>query len=235
MQVTNELLQKFASIVNNTDDNESTTLEFYGHVEGSEVDGYWTVRPDALTSENTSLEGLNDDNLVQCTSQVAVKNGDQVRYKIDGTDAVIIENLKTPNGNDMIVLRLISPGMTPVDDNPSAGHSGHVLYKFENTKYTKLKEWVNKGYNVSGLSGTYVQISTDNGNTWKILWEDDNILKAIGQTTSLLGWRINDNDVTVVYGCSGYMYNNGWKIKICVDIMLIPANKQTIDTEEYNE
>lgn len=223
MQVTNELLQKFASMVNNTDDTDSATLEFYGHIEGSEVDGYWTVRPDALTSENTSLESLDDDNLVQCTSQVAVKNGDQVRYKIDGTDAVIIENLSMPNGNDMAIVHIESDPMPYINDNPSAGNAGHLAFNLTNSNVTDL---IAKGYRIIGLGSNYLKIRdiTVSGSKFKIIWEDADALANMCPTLAYLGCNMVKTDniptaIQVAYFVGG-VAKDRYNFIVCGDIIM---------------
>lgn len=238
MQVDNSLLNKFAKLVDNSEQNkQSVPTEIFGvvtAVPSGEVE-YYVVEPETATQGVPGFNGnvTGNDNTVpsaecQCNSDIIdeIQVGDRVRIKIDSGKSTIIENMvKREVLPKMVICKVKSAGKEYKIDNEAAGNAGHYTGTISNDSSTGVEGWTDylqylqKGFKPTGIASVTLLVSKNNGE-YKDITEDTSMLP----TTSFASYSIKNNAISATYALGGEANNNNRKFKVALDVVLMRAD-----------
>ena len=228
MQVSNDILQKFAKIVEPNDNKKEPLLEFYGKVIEQIDETYWKVRPSVGDESTKEIELPDSGNMLICSSQVDVKPEDEVRYKVEGNNAVIIENKTNPIGNEVVVKHIEDTAVWQrLSNDPDAqGYRfGKIIYEIPRQYLAELLET----YSILGVGSVYLKVKPKDSDTYSILWDNNDDMVALSSTTSFLGYNLLYTGQNKPYSIKFAWYSNpqanNYDFLICVDLLLINSNK----------
>ena len=235
MQVSNDILQKFAKIVDPNDNKKEPLLEFYGKVIEQIDETHWKVRPSVGDEITKEIELPDSGNMLTCSSQVDVKDGDEVRYKVEGNNAVIIENKTNPSGNTIIIKHFESEELSYVESNNSS-HSGYLKYTIPESI---LSELLDKN-TLIGIGSLNLKVKrVEAYGRWPVqdvytyFWQNEDALYNLNTTTALLGYNLiydteNNKPVSAsaLYGMSSMA--SRYKFKVCMDLTFVNSNSANV-------
>lgn len=240
MQVDNSLLNKFAKLVDNSEQNkQSVPTEIFGivtAVPSGEVD-YYVVEPETATQGVPGFNGnvTSDDKVpsaeCQCYSDITdeIQVGDRVRIRIDSGKSTIIENMvKREVLPKMVICHVKSAGAkyTPQDpekeDPPSQGYYTGTISNQSSTGvegWTQYLQYLQQGFKPTGLASVTLLVSKNNGE-YKDITEDDGMLP----TTAFAKYSINNEAISVTYALGVAAGTDNRKFKVALDVVLMRAD-----------
>lgn len=229
MQVSNDILQKFAKIVEPNDNKKEPLLEFYGKVSEQVDETHWKVRPSVGDDTTKEIELPDSDSMLICSSQVDVNTGDDVRYKVEGNDAVIIENKSNPSGNEVVVKHIEGTAIwqrLSNDPDAQAYRFGKIVYEIPAAILSELLTQ----YSILGVGSVYLKVKPkDSDTSYSILWDDNDYMVALSSTTSFLGYNLLYTEQNKPYSIKFAWYSNpqadDYNFLVCIDLLLINSNK----------
>lgn len=228
MQISNDILQKFAKIVDTSDTDSNTNLEFYGNVVNI-GDGYCTVKP--IVTDKL----IDEVDTVTCVCNIAVNADDTVKYKIEDNTATVIENSTNPSGNDIIIKHFESEELSYEESNRSS-HSGYLKYTVPESI---LSELLDKN-TLTGIGSLNLKVKRVEGSEhWPVqddytyFWQNKDALYNLNTTTALLGYNLiydteNNKPVSAsaLYGMSSNASH--YKFKVCMDLTFVNSNSANV-------
>ena len=234
MQVDNSLLNKFAKLVDNSEQNkQSVPTEIFGivtAVPSGEVD-YYVVEPETATQGVPDFNGnvSGEDNTVpsaecQCYSDITdeIQQGDRVRIRIDSGKSTIIENMvKRGIPAKMVICHVESAGAKYKDDNKSAGHAGHYTgtINSQSSGWNTYAQYIQNGFKPTGLSSITLLSSDTAQGTYSDIVNDIDILP----TTHLVNYFINNDSISVTYSLGGAAKGEHY-FKVALDVVMMKAD-----------
>lgn len=241
MQVDNSLLNKFAKLVDNSEQNkQSVPTEIFGivtAVPSGEVD-YYVVEPETATQGAPDFNGnvTGDDNTVpsaecQCYSDITdeIQVGDRVKIRIDSGKSTIIENMvKREVLPKMVICHVKSAGAkyTPQNpqqtDPPSAGYYTGTISNETSTGvegWTQYLQYLQQGFKPTGLASVTLLVSINDGD-YDDITEDTGMLP----TTAFAKYSISNDEISVTYALGGSAGNYNRKFKVALDVVLMRAD-----------
>lgn len=234
MQVDNSLLNKFAKLVDNSEQNkQSVPTEIFGivtAVPSGEVD-YYVVEPETATQGVSGFNGnvTGEENTVpsaecQCYSDITdeIQQGDRVRIRIDSGKSTIIENMvKRGIPAKMVICHVESAGAKYKDDNESAGHAGHYTgtINSQSSGWNTYAQYIQNGFKPTGLSSITLLSSDTAQGTYSDIVNDIDILP----TTHLVNYFINNDSISVTYSLGGAAKGEHY-FKVALDVVMMKAD-----------
>lgn len=237
MQVDNSLLNKFAKLVDNSEQNkQSVPTEMFGvvtSVPSGEVD-YYVVEPETATQGVPGFNGnvTSDDKVpsaeCQCYSDITdeIQVGDRVRIRIDSGKSTIIENMvKRGIPAKMVIVQVKSAGASYHIDNASAGNSGHYTGTISNEYSTGVDGWIDylqylqQGFKPTGLASVTLLVSKNDG-AYNDITKDTDMLP----TTAFASYSIKNNEISATYALGGEANNDNRKFKVALDVVMMKAD-----------
>ena len=234
MQVDNSLLNKFAKLVDNSEQNkQSVPTEIFGivtAVPSGEVD-YYIVEPEIATQGIPGFNGnvTGDNNTVpsaecQCYSDITdeIQAQDRVKIRIDSGKSTIIENMvKREVLPKMVICHVESQGAKYVDDNENAGHSGHYTgtINSQSSGWNTYAQYISNGFKPTGLSSITLLSSNTEQGTYSDIINHINLLP----TTHLVNYFINNDSISVTYSLGGAARGEHY-FKVALDVVLMRAD-----------
>lgn len=225
MQVSNDILQKFAKMIDPKEEKKEPTLEFYGKIKSKQGE-YWSVTP-SLSSNLVNQEVASEN--VLCKSQVEVKDGDDVKYKIGGSDAIIIENITNPSGNEVVTKSIEKPvtwTRLSQDEHSTLYNMGKIIYEIPANELAELLT----EYSILGIGSVYLKAKRkESEDNYTVIWDNDDAMLSLAPTLSFLGYNLiydgqyKPSSIKFAWYVNANAYY--WDFKICIDLLLINSNK----------
>lgn len=237
MQVDNSLLNKFAKLVDNSEQNkQSVPTEIFGivtAVPSGEAD-YYIVEPETATEGEPGFNGnvTGDDKVpsaeCQCYSDITdeIQQGDRVRIRIDSGKSTIIENMvKREVLPKMVICNVKSAGAKYTNDNDGAGNAGHYTGFIDSDHSAGVEGWTDylqylqQGFKPTGLASVTLLVSKNNGDYQDITKDTDML-----PTTAFASYSIKNNEISATYALGGEANNDNRKFKVALDVVLMRAD-----------
>ena len=237
MQVDNSLLNKFAKLVDNSEQNkQSVPTEIFGivtTVPSDEVD-YYVVEPETATQGEDGFNGnvTGNDNTVpsaecQCYSDITdeIQQGDRVRIRIDSGKSAIIENMvKREVLPKMVICHVESQGgkYTPQDpekeDPPSQGYYTGTINS-QSSGWNTYAQYIQNGFKPTGLASVTLLVSKNNSE-YKDITQDSGMLP----TTAFAKYSISDEAISVTYALGVAAGTDNRKFKVALNVVMMRAD-----------
>lgn len=227
MQVNNDLLNKFAKLVDNSaQEKETKATELYGKVTAIKPKAandeyeYYTV---ALNTGSTDIPKSDCQCIAEITSTIIV--GNDVLVRIEDGVGKIIKNLTISDQYSMAIIYMetAAGNFTPIAQDVNAGGYYTGIINMKHTDgvigWDTYSEYLHKGFKPSGLSAISL-LSSVNGS------EFDNVINdlPILPTTSMIDYQINDTEIQVTYGLGGAASQDKRKFKVALMVVMMRAD-----------
>ena len=228
MQVNNDLLNKFAKLVDNSaKEKETKATELYGKVTAIKPKAakdeyeYYTVE---LNTGSADIPKSKCQCIAEITSTIIV--GNDVLVRIEDGVGKIIKNLTISDQYSMTIIYMetAAGSFTPIiPDNVNAGGYYTGLINMQHTDgvigWDTYSDYLSKGFKPSGLSAISL-LSSVNGS------EFDNVINdlPILPTTSMIDYQINDTEIQVTYGLGGAASHDNRKFKVALMVVMMRAD-----------
>jgi hypothetical protein len=227
MQVNNDLLNKFAKLVDNyAQEKETKATELYGKVTAIKPKAaqdeyeYYTVE---LNTGSADIPKSKCQCIAEITSTILV--GNDVLVRIEDGVGKIIKNLTISDQYSMAIVYMetAAGSFTPIGLDPNAGGYYTGIINMQHTDgvigWDTYSEYLSKGFKPSGLSAISLLSSVDGS-------EFDNVIKdlPILPTTSMIDYQINDTEIQVTYGLGGAASHDNRKFKVALMVVMMRAD-----------
>lgn len=227
MQVNNDLLNKFAKLVDNSaKEKETKATELYGKVTAinrktaNDEYEYYTV---ALNTGSTDIPKSDCQCIAEITSTILV--GNDVLVRIEDGVGKIIKNLTISDQYSMAIVYMETAAgkFTPIAQDVNAGGYYTGIINMQHTEgvigWDTYSDYLSKGFKPSGLSAISL-LSSVNGSEFDNVINDLQILP----TTSMIDYQINDTEIQVTYGLGGAASQDNRKFKVALMVVMMRAD-----------
>ena len=171
MQLSNDILNKFAKTVDQTPE-KTPVLEFNGVVtelptgQNGLAEDTCKVRINAESTESEEIPTIQNEDCVCSTRGIdIIEIGNNVRIKMQNNEATIITNYDNPANVYNTILEISAEGVTITNKGPTRGYAYATLTSVE------FNEKLNQGYKITGVNESYYMVRDGEHGEYVKPWE----------------------------------------------------------------